>query len=119
MHIQERIHIAVPPLLIEQIGGVASQAQQLLHSGSCQARRVKSPSAPCQRAYPMRAAGLCAWKGAWNMRAGVPVFEIACSLACARLRCVNRAYKALQHHHPAHFMRDKTEAGDAYAGAHY
>jgi hypothetical protein len=67
----------------------------------------------------MRATGLCAWKGARDMRAGVPVFEIACSaVACARLHCVNRAYKALQHHHPAHFMGDKTEAGDAYAGAH-
>ncbi len=53
------------------------------------------------------------------MRAGVPVFEIACgAVACARLHCVNRAYKALQHHHPAHFMGDKAEAGDAYAGAH-
>jgi hypothetical protein len=66
----------------------------------------------------MRATGLCAWKGARDMRAGVAVFEIACSLACARLRCANRAYKALQHHHPAHFMGDKAEAGDAYAGAH-
>jgi hypothetical protein len=67
----------------------------------------------------MRATGLCAWKGARDMRAGVPVFEIAYgAVACARLRCANRAYKALQHHHPTHFMGDKAEAGDAYASAH-
>jgi hypothetical protein len=31
---------------------------------------LKSKTAPRQHAYPMRAAGLCAWKGAWDMRVG-------------------------------------------------